>query len=119
MVTKLDISTDSIPAYRVEGSLSGSDYDTMIPEVERMIETTGKFSLYIELVNFHGWSDLGGLFKEFKFDAGHAKHIQKCALVGEGKLIELATKASNLVMGGDIRFSPHGEEKAAQEFVGL
>lgn len=119
MITKVDFSKEGIPAYRVEGKLTSADYDMILPELEKLAVNEGKFSVYIELVDFGGWADVQGFLKELKFDASHGRSIERCALVGDGKLIEWATKLSDMAMPGEIRFFPHGEENAARAFVGL
>jgi SpoIIAA-like len=69
---------------RLSGKLTKADYETFVPEVERLIKAHGKIRLLVELHDFHGW-DAGALWEDIKFDVKHFHDIQRLAIVGETK----------------------------------
>ncbi|MCH7228248.1 STAS/SEC14 domain-containing protein [Haloferula sp. A504] len=66
----------------IQGQLDKGDYETFVPEVERLIRTHGKIRLVVELENFNGW-DTGGLWEDIKFDIKHFTDIERIAIVGD------------------------------------
>lgn len=71
-------------AIKLSGKLTKEDYQTFVPEIERLIKAHGKLRLLVELVDFHGW-ELAALWEDIKFDMKHFGDIEKLALVGESK----------------------------------
>jgi hypothetical protein len=69
---------------RLGGKLTKSDYERLVPEVERLIRRHGKVRMLIQMHDFHGWS-LSALWDDIKFDLKHFAHIERLALVGESK----------------------------------
>jgi len=69
---------------RVEGKLTTNDYETFVPEVERLIGQHGKLRVLFDMQDFHGWS-AGALWEDIKFDLKHFRDIDRLALVGERK----------------------------------
>lgn len=67
---------------RITGRLKKEDYGLFVPETERLIEQHGKIRIYVELVDFHGWS-AGALWEDIKFDLKHFRDIERIVIVGE------------------------------------
>lgn len=66
----------------IRGQLDKGDYETFVPEVERLIRTHGKIRLVVELEDFHGWS-ADGLWEDIKFDLKHFADIERIAIIGD------------------------------------
>jgi hypothetical protein len=66
----------------VSGRLSRKDYQHFVPEIERLIRSSGKLNILFRMEDFHGWK-AGGLWEDIKFDLRHFSHIRRLALVGD------------------------------------
>ena len=74
----------NVLAVRVSGKLAKEDYDTLVPEFERLLKDHGKLRILLEMVDFHGWR-AGALWEDIKFDFKHFTHIERVAMVGDKK----------------------------------
>ena len=68
----------------VSGKLEKEDYEVLVPEMERGIYQHGKVRLFLELLDFHGWS-IGAAWEDTKFGVKHFNDIERLAIVGENK----------------------------------
>lgn len=66
------------------GKLTKQDYETFLPEVERLITRHRKVRMLVHMHDFHGWK-LSALWEDIKFDVKHFAHIERLAFVGEKK----------------------------------
>lgn len=69
---------------RLSDKLTKQDYETFVPEVERVIRLHGKVRMLVHMHNFHGW-ELSALWEDIKFDWKHFSDIERLALVGDRK----------------------------------
>jgi hypothetical protein len=69
---------------RLTGKLSKADYESFVPEVERLIAQFGKIRMLVEMHDFHGWG-AAALWEDIKFDARHFSDIDRLAFVGDKK----------------------------------
>ncbi|HVR85135.1 MAG TPA: STAS/SEC14 domain-containing protein [Planctomycetota bacterium] len=76
--------TTNVLSVRVTGKLVREDYDTLVPEFERLLKEHGKMRILLEMVDFHGWK-AGALWADLKFDLKHFSHIERVAMVGDKK----------------------------------
>jgi len=73
-----------IVAITVSDKLTKEDYDTFVPDVERLIQEFGKIRVLFAMKDFHGWK-AGALWKDIKFDLQHFSDIEKIAFLGDKK----------------------------------
>jgi hypothetical protein len=66
----------------LSGKLTKEDYETFVPEVERLIGQQGKLRMLVRMHDFHGWT-MSALWEDIKFDWKHFRHIERLAMVGE------------------------------------
>lgn len=69
---------------RVTHRLEAVDYETLVPEFERLVKQHGKLKMLVQLHDFHGWT-AGGLWQDLKFDVKHFGDFERLAIVGESK----------------------------------
>jgi hypothetical protein len=69
---------------QLTGKLAREDYEHFAPVVERLVKDHGKICLLVEMHDFHGWT-VGGLWRDFDFEAKHFGDIERLAIVGETK----------------------------------
>lgn len=102
--------------FYVSGTLTGDDYDRLVPVLERLAAERGPLCMYIELHDFHGWTP-AGLWKDLRFDAKHQDDMERIAIVGESRWEEWATRLSQPFLKADMRFFPPGEEGVARRWA--
>ena len=72
-------------AIHVIGRLVRADYDTFVPECERLIRQHGKLRVLFDMTGLQGW-DAGAAWEDIKFDLKHFADIERLATVGQSKL---------------------------------
>ena len=102
--------------FEVSGTLTGDDYDRLVPELERLAAERGPLQMYIELHDFDGWMP-AGLLKDLRFDAKHQGDMERIAVVGETRWEEWATRLSQPFLKADMRFFSLGEAEAARRWA--
>ena len=103
---------------RVQGTLEASDYHRFVPQFERIeSRETGTVPMVIELApDFSGW-DVGGLWRDLKFDVKHKDSFDRIAIVGDSKWEEWGTKAFDPLFTADMKFFQPAERDAAESWV--
>jgi len=66
----------------LSAKLTGEDYESFTPEVERLIKEHGKLRLLCRLKDFHGWT-MGAMWEDLKFDWHHFSDIERLAFIGD------------------------------------
>lgn len=97
---------DGIVRVVAGGKLAAPDYDGFVPLFESVAaRRLGPVPMLIELApDFSGW-DLGGLWRDLKFDARHKDKFGRVAIVGNKKWEEWGTKLSDpLFSSTEMRF---------------
>lgn len=98
----IPVHEDNIYAVRVSGKLHHEDYQSFLPELEKLIDGED-IALLIELDDFHG-ADLTALKDDFNFGVKHADSFEKLAIVGDKKWQKWMTLLSSPFMKGEIKF---------------
>ena len=85
--------------------LCAEDFDAFVPLFERIAQRTpGTVPMLIELKSdFSGWN-IGGLWRDLKFDIRHKDQFGRIAIVGHKKWVEWGTKFSAPLFSGDMRY---------------
>lgn len=98
----------------VQGKLTATDYEQLVPQLEQAIEQQDKLELLIRLNDFEGWTP-GALVDDLRFDIRHRDDFDRIAVVGEKKLEELGTRLSAPFFSGEVRFFE--DEDQAREWL--
>tara|TARA_R110002049_G_scaffold72267_2_gene186441 strand:+ start:3875 stop:4255 length:381 start_codon:yes stop_codon:yes gene_type:complete len=104
---------------RASGTLKSSDFDRFVPLFERIAALEPRsVPMLIELApDFSGW-ELGGLWRELKFDVKHQDKFGRIAIVGDKNWQEWGTKLSNpLFPSADQRFFGPAEIDTAETWA--
>ncbi|WP_394269831.1 STAS/SEC14 domain-containing protein [Qipengyuania sp.] len=109
---------DGLVRIRAGGKLEGSDYDDFAPRFERIAQRTpGTVAMLIELApDFAGW-DLGGVWRDLKFDARHKDSFGRIAIVGDSKWEEWGTKLFDPLFLAEMKFFPRSQRERAEEWA--
>ena len=101
---------------KASGKLSAEDYDSMEPEVEKLIESCGRIRILFVMRDFHGW-EMGAVWEDIKFATKHCRDIEKVAMVGEKAWEKwMATICRPFTMSS-IKYFDAGEEDAARQWL--
>jgi hypothetical protein len=84
MLTINEAGSGNILDVKISGKLTKENYETFVPEVERIIKQSGKIRVLVEMTDFHGW-EMGALWEDIKFDLKHFGDIERVAMVGDSK----------------------------------
>lgn len=75
MAIKLNEKNDgNVLEVQVTGKLAHDDYQTFVPDFERLLQKHGKLRVLFEMVDFHGW-EAGAVWDDIKFDLKHFSDI--------------------------------------------
>ncbi len=101
---------------RATGKIEKADYETFVPEVERLIAAHGKLRILFDMRDFHGWT-VAAAWEDLKFDLKHFNHIERLAVIGETKWQQWMTAFCRPFTTASIRYFPHAQSAEAAKWV--
>jgi hypothetical protein len=103
---------------RAGGTLDSSDYDHFAPLFERIAaREQGAVPMVIELApDFSGW-DLGGIWRDLKFDVRHKDSFGPIAIVGDSRWEEWGTRLSGPFFRSEMKFFGRADLDAAERWA--
>ena len=103
---------------RAGGRLEDEDYNRFVPQFERIAEReAGTVPMVIELAPaFSGW-DLGGLWRDLKFDVRHKDCFGRIAIIGDSKWEEWGTEMSSSLFRAEMKFFQPSQRSHAESWV--
>ena len=101
---------------RVTDKLTERDYARIDPVLSAMIREHGKIRLLFDLFE-RSSLDIAALWEDVKFEVRHVGHVERLAVVGEGRLQELVTRAFNWFTKAEIRYFEHTQNYVAREWL--
>jgi hypothetical protein len=118
MVTVLPGSDGKVLGIQASGKLTSKDYEeVMVPQLEELINKFGqaRFLCYVD-ETFAGL-EMGAMLDDAKFFLKHKNDLEKLAVVGAAKWIEVMTKLFAHVMTGEVKTFPGEQLAAAWEWI--
>ena len=114
-----DTATGGYLYIRVDGELTREDYERFEPDFSKLAESRAQpVPIMVELGDdFSGWDSAKALWDEVKFDAKHRKQFGRIAIVGDGRLQQWATSASDWAFDAEIRFFEHAKRANAEQWL--
>ena len=89
---------------RVSGKLTQEDYDDLIPIWKRLLAERGSMRMLFIMDDFHGWTP-SAAWDDLRFGTGHARKVERVAMVGEKKWQEWLTKIGSIfVMRHQVQY---------------
>ena len=103
---------------RAGGRLEDEDYNRFVPQFERIAEReAGTVPMVIELApDFSGW-DLGGRWRDLKFDVRHKDCFGRIAIIGDSKWEEWGTEMSSSLFRAEMKFFQPSQRSHAESWV--
>jgi len=99
-----------------KGKADKADYDLLVPQLETIIHKGGRIRILVELRDFEGWT-LGAFWEDAKFGLKHIRHIEKIAVVGEGKWKTAMTLFVKPFTTARVKYFDAGQMADAEKWV--
>jgi hypothetical protein len=104
MIEKLDGSSGPIVGYKVVGKVTAEDYETLVPEVEALVEQyDDDVCMLIDLGVFDG-EEIKAWLPDMKFGIKYHNKIDRMAIVGDKKWQEWMTHLCKPFFADDAKF---------------
>jgi hypothetical protein len=114
----LPASQGKIIGLRATGKLTDRDYqEVLIPSLETLINQHGKVRLLCFMDEEFKGLEAGAIWDDAKFFLPHRNDLEKMAIVGGPKWIELITKLFAPLMEGDVKTFPGNQLPQAWEWI--
>ncbi len=101
---------------RVSGKLTQEDYDQLIPLWEETLEHHGTMRMLLVMENFEGWEPRAA-WDDFRFSTGHAKKIERVAMVGEKAWQKWMAKVGSFFLPENLKYFDMAELAAAESWL--
>ena len=104
MIEILPKSHDNIVGIKATGKVTDRDYkDVIIPKLDSVLSQYDKGNfLYYLADGFEGF-ELGAMWDDLKYAAGHNEKFSKVALVGGPKWVDWTTKVCGHLVNAEIK----------------
>lgn len=116
MLTLGQLNENKVVTIHVQGKLTKTDYERVLPDLEIMMNEHGVLKFYIKLEDFSGF-DMEALWEDIKFDYKHQKQYGKIAIVGQKQWEEWGVKFSDLFFKSEVKFFYEEQAKQAWQWV--
>jgi hypothetical protein len=118
MVTVLPGSAGNILGIQASGKLTGKDYEeVMVPKLEELIGKFGQARFLCHVDEDFAGMELAAMLDDAKFFLKHKNDLEKLAVVGAAKWIEVMTRLFAHVMPGEVKTFPSEQLAAAWEWI--
>lgn len=103
-------------AVHVSGKLAKTDYEQLVPEIDRLVHQHGKIRMLFDMTNFHGW-DASAAWEDLKFGIEHFTDIERLAMVGEKAWQHSMAIFSRPLTRATVRYFDHADVAAARAWL--
>jgi hypothetical protein len=100
----------------LSNKLSKEDFQSFVPEMERLIQQRGKLRVLVRMHDFHGWTS-GGLWEDMKFETKHFKDFDRIAFVGEKRWEATLSSFCKALTPAEIRYFDADQLDAARAWL--
>ena len=115
MFRAVDYPDENLMALYIGGTVTKTDYEAIVPDLNRKVAKYGKLNVYLE---YQGIEDitLQALWEELKQDVQHFTDFNRAAVVStDNTLVKAGAALGSAVTPADIRhFSPDQQQQALQ-----
>ncbi len=112
----LDNTKEKIIAFKVFGKVIKTDYDVLNPLLEKTEKEYEAVRLFIEIGDIEGIT-AEALIKDIATYFKHAKHIEKVAVIGQGKMEKVWAKIADPFIRADVNYFLPEEKDIAVEWI--
>ena len=112
----LDLTNKDLIAISINGKVEKSDYDKILPLMDKTKKDFSKIRLYIQIDNVDG-IEPKAFREDIKAYLKHFKDISKTAIVGESDWHKLWANLASPFISGEVKFFPQGAIVEAKEWI--
>lgn len=105
-----------VVALQVIGTLQKSDFEVLGPRLDVLLEQHGKLRLFVELVDFEGWT-AGAAWEDVKLALKHFRDIERIAVVGESRWEKGIAVLAKPFTAAEVRYFDVEERVSAQSWI--
>ena len=116
MLTLGQLNENKVVTIHVQGKLTKTDYERVLPDLEIMMNEHGVLKFYIKLEDFSGF-DMDALWEDIKFDYKQQKQYGKIAIVGQKQWEEWGVKLSDLFFKSEVKFFYEEQAEQAWQWI--
>ena len=84
-------STDTCLGFKISGTVTPADYDSLLPKLDEAITAHGKINLLVVVEDFD-FKGFEAAKKDFQFGTHQYRRVQKAAFVSDKKWLEWSIK---------------------------
>ena len=103
----------------VNGKLTKTDYEHLVPEFEQFMQHPGKLRVLYDMTDFHGW-EFPAVWESIKIKIKYLsqiKRIERCAMVGEKKWQHNMAAFCKPLTKTQIRYFDHADIAEARKWL--
>jgi len=101
---------------RVSEKLTREDYERLVPEFQKLIESHGKLRILLRMDDFHGWT-AGALWDDIKVAFKHFNDVERIAMVGDKAWEKGMSVFCKPFTTATIRHFEHSQVDQAREWI--
>ncbi|HLR25578.1 MAG TPA: STAS/SEC14 domain-containing protein [Fodinibius sp.] len=117
MLTFIDIEADNVVGIRVDGKISGQEFDAVAALLEKKMKDHSKVRIYAELAPWKGIT-LEALMKDLRFGLSNWKRFDKEAVVTEKKWIKRWAEIGDKMIGSiEVKAFPFEKKEEAKQWI--
>ena len=117
MITKINDVPSNMVAFRSSGEVTKDDFDNVFPEVEALVEKTGKLNYLLQLDNSPSDFTAGAWLQDALLGIKNITKWNRAAIVTDSETVIKFTDAFSKVMPGEFRGFPKEELEHAIDWV--
>ena len=85
-------STDTCIGFKISGTVTAEDYETLLPKLDEAIAAHGKINLLVVLEDYEGFDGIDAAKADFQFGTHQYRQVEKAAFVSDKKWLERVIK---------------------------
>jgi hypothetical protein len=117
MIQQLNNVPDNMVAFRASGEVTKDDFDSVIAEVENLVNKTGKLNYLLELETSPAEFTAGAWLQDALLGVKNLSKWNRAAIVTDSDPVIKFTDAFSKVMPGEFRGFPKSELAHAIDWV--
>lgn len=103
MIQKINDVPQNMVAFRSSGEVTKEDFERVFPEVEALVERTGKLNYLLELDNQPADFTMGAWLQDALLGIRNITKWNRAAIVSDSEAVRKFTDAFSKVMPGEFR----------------
>jgi universal stress protein A len=116
MIEELPLQREDVVGFQLSGHLEEQDYEFLVPRLEVLINEQGPLLLYIEMIDFKGWS-LRAAWDDMQIGLQHNQDFKRIAMVGERAWQGWMVRLARAFVSADVRYFNSTDKQQALDWL--